>query len=140
MILDNLLIMSDKQAVATGASTNIIDFGESGTPAYSNKMSRDLGAGTKIPLLIQIVEDVVGATSVTASLQTSDTEDFADYDELASAKFNGLSAGNRCRLPVVPYGVAKRYMRTYYTVEGSASAGKVTSCITAGNDETAPFI
>lgn len=139
MILGKNTMFSDKQAVATGAS-DVIDLGDTGTPAYGNKLKRDLGFGTKIPFLVQLVEEVVGATNITAILQTSDTEDFADFNELVSAKFEGMKVGDRCRLPVIPYGECKRYMRMYYEVEGTATKGKITAGITAGNDETVPFI
>lgn len=140
MILDNNLMFSDAQSVATGASTNTIDLSAIGTPAYANTAtSRDLGKGVKIPLLVQIVETVAGATALSVEVQTSDTEAFTSSTTLASASFPALTAGSRCGLPVIPYGECKRYMRLYYTATGTATAGKVSAGITAGNDETAPY-
>jgi len=48
MLLSTQSIFSDAQVVtATAASTNIIDFGEPGTPVYSNQLTPDMGMGTK---------------------------------------------------------------------------------------------
>lgn len=143
MILDKLGTMSDKQALTvTAASTNTIDLGVSGTPVGAvNPIQRDLGKGNKIPLLVQVTKTFVGPTSITIAMQTDSVEAFSAPVTLTSQTFllADLKAGARMGLPVVPYGVTKRYLRMYYTVSGSATAGEITAAITFGNDETLPF-
>lgn len=141
MILNSQEMFSEAQAVATGASTNTIDLGAIGTPVYGSvALPRDLGAGTKIPLLVQIVEDVAGATAVSVALQTASDDAFTSPTTLATMAFPALTAGSRCSVPVIPYGACDRYLRLYYTVTGTATAGKITAGISAGNDETIPYI
>ena len=79
MIFDAQSLFSDGQAVtASAASTNIIDLGSMGIPFGSIEAPvRDIGKGCKIPLLVQVIEDFATCTSVTVTVQTSDTTDFS---------------------------------------------------------------
>lgn len=125
MILDQNLILSDAQAVtATAASTNVIDLG----------VSRDIGPGYEIPLLIQVVEDFNNLTSLTVDVQTDDASNFGTATSLASQTIAlaSLKAGAKSAIQCIPVGT-KRYLRINYTVTGTApTTGKVTAGVVTG--------
>lgn len=134
MILSMQDLFSDKQAITTTKpSTNVIDLGEAG--------KRDLGAGNKVPLLMQVVESFAGLTSLTIEVQTADNEAFTSPATIVTQTFAAakLKAGARLALSVAPSGSFERFMRLNYVVSGTATAGKVTAGFSMGNDETAPF-
>lgn len=137
MIFDLLNLFSDKQAAVTGASENVIELKETGTVPYGNKLNFDLGKGNKIPLLVQVVGDPTGITKLEVAVETSDAENFATKDVLVTSSFVPKKAGDKLPLSVLPYGLAKRYLRLNYTVTGSSSTCKITAGITAGNEELA---
>lgn len=143
MILDSQALFSDKQVItASAVSTNVVDLGAVGTPIRGNTLNRNSGFGTKIPLLVQVVSDFAGLTSLKVDLQTSATSDFAtpttEYSETLTA--DSLVAGARLSLPVVPYSTNQRYARLNYTVNGGTTVtGAITAGVTMGNDETLPF-
>ena len=61
MIIDKTNMFSEEQAVtATAASANIVDLG----------VSRDVGRGTGVPLLVQVTEAFDELTSLTVTVQT----------------------------------------------------------------------
>lgn len=126
MILDQNLILSDAQAVtASAASTNVIDLA----------VSRDIGPGYEVPLLIQVVEDFATLTSLTIDVQTDDASNFGSAVTLASQTIAvaNLKAGTKTAIQCIPAGT-KRYLRLNYTVTGSnATAGKITAGITVGD-------
>lgn len=116
MLIDNTLLLSDKQEVkASCASENIID---------------QLAAGdahTHAVFVMHADEDFAGVTELKISLQTADEENFAAPAELFAAAFAGneLKAGKTLLKAVLPLG-ARRYLRGYYTVSGAGTAGKVS--------------
>lgn len=135
MILDKQAIFSDKQAITqTVASTNTIDLGATSSP-------RDLGKGTKVPLLVQVTTAFAGLTSLKIELQTATDTAFTTPKILASQTLPQaeLQKGARMSLPVVPYGATERYLRLRYTVSGTGTAGAITAGITMGNDENLPY-
>lgn len=78
MILSKQLEFSDEQKItASAASTNVIDLGGTGSLMKPDPFLRDVGRGTKIPLLIQVTEKFSGATSMNVEIQTCDRENFA---------------------------------------------------------------
>lgn len=147
MILDAQNLFSDDQAVtATANSTNVIDLGETGTPAgNAEALKRDIGKGNKIPLLVQVTEDFATLTSLTISLVTSDSATLASgnvtHATTGAVAVADLKAGWMWGSDAVPFANAagmKRYMGITYTVTGSnATTGKVTAGISMGN-QTAP--
>lgn len=143
MILSANLIYSDKQAVtATAASTNIIDHGANGrTYGGSADLGRDLGKGSKIPILVQVVEDFADLTSLTVAFQVSATSAFGSPKTVASQTVDlaALKAGKQFSIDTMPLGSDQRYSRLYYTVTGTApTAGRITAAVTMGN-QTAPL-
>lgn len=125
MLLDQSAILSDKQVLKTTASSaNTLDLA---------------AAGNAVPGSLYVVarldESLKGATGLTVALQTADTADFSNAKELVSVAFGAehlAGAGELFRLPF-PLG-AKRYVRAYYTVAGTPSAGKVSCFVTDAVD------
>ncbi len=129
MILDSTLKFSADQAVTdTAVSTNVIDLGVSG---------RDIGIGETVPLRVSVTESFATLTSLTVSVETSDTENFASSDvviQTGAVPVASLVNGYVFNINEVPKGVVGRYMRLNYTVAGTtATAGAITAGITAGN-------
>ena len=125
MLLDQNAMMSDKQAVAaTGASENILDLG-----AASNAVPGALFA------VCRTDEAFSGVTQVKVSLQTDDTADFSAAQELMAVTFAlaDLQSVKNLFAVVLPNGV-KRFLRAYYTVSGSGTAGKLSCFLTDGVD------
>ena len=131
MLLDMETLFSDAQAITvSAASTNVIHtaFGK----------LKEIAFGTPLPLLIQVVDDIKGCTSVKVAVQTSATEDFAEtvtLAETAAIPVAELVAGYRFPINFMPKGNLG-YTRLYYTVDGTATAGKVDAGVIAGQDNS----
>lgn len=120
MLIDSTLMLSDKQAVtASATSENIIDQTAAGD------------AHRHAAVVAQADEDFAGLTSLKISLQTCADSAFASPVELAAATFAlaDLKAGNALLKMALPSG-ALRYIRGYYTVSGTGTAGKISLFIT----------
>ncbi|MED5549310.1 MAG: hypothetical protein VX529_08095 [Pseudomonadota bacterium] len=130
--------LSDQQAItATAASTNAIDLQATGTVyGAAAAISRDIGPGEPIPLLIQVTEDFATLTSLDIQLELDSTESFtpdAVVDIAMAVPVAQLVAGYKLPYTIVPNDVNLRYARLKYTVNGSnATAGKITAGIVAG--------
>ncbi|WP_292229325.1 Bbp16 family capsid cement protein [Brevundimonas sp.] len=137
MIFDKTLQYSAAQAVtATAASTNVIDHLAAGIPYGSSvPLTRDLGVGPEVPLLVQVVEAFAGATTVQVSYQTSDAENFGSgVDTVVSSgavPVADLKPGFQFAIDQIPYKARKRYSRLNFTVAGAGTAGKITAGIVA---------
>lgn len=131
MLLDKQNQFSDAQEVlATAASTNIVEI--------STGVLKEISFGQPIPLLVQVVEDFAGATSVKAAVQTSETKDFASpvtLIETSAIPVANLKAGYKFPINFVPKG-NKGYMRMNYTVVGTGTAGKITAGIITAHDNS----
>ncbi|WP_421930044.1 Bbp16 family capsid cement protein [Nitratireductor rhodophyticola] len=135
MIFDQTNLLSDAQAItATAPSTNVIDL----SPIASG-IVRDIGKGTQIPLLVQVVEDfdAGGAATLTVSLQIDSDEAFGTAETVWTSPATDLAelkAGKVFIPEYVPRGTDKRYMRLNYAVAtGPMTAGKITAGVTMGN-------
>ena len=72
MRLDSQAILSDAQKITSAAvSTNVVKM------ASTENGLTEVAFGAPVPLLIQVVEDFAGLTSLKVEVQTSATEDFA---------------------------------------------------------------
>ena len=125
MILDSTLKLSDKQAVtASTATANTVDFVQK---------NPNLGMAVQpMYAVMTVAETFAGLTGLRFSLQDSDKEsaDFADVLSGLNLKAADLTAGAQY---VLPLPVAhKRYLRGYFTVQGTATAGKVDVVIASG--------
>jgi hypothetical protein len=140
MILDAQNLLSDAQAItATAASTNYIDLGAVGSDVNGNQLTRDLGKGTPVPLLIQVLTAFTasGSATLTITLEVDDNTSFSSaktvYTSGAVAKAT-LVAGYRLPIRYVPKGADERYLRLNYTVAtGPMTAGTITAGITGGD-------
>lgn len=124
MIKDSLNELSDKQEVLTSAaSENVIDQGAPGDAVLAPY------------LIVACVADAAvasGSASIQVSLQSSDDEAFTNPEEAFSSKdfaVTEVKAGKKLvemRLPPR----LKRYLRVYYTVTGTMTAGKYDAFLT----------
>ena len=123
MLLDSQNLFSNAQAITGSAvSENVVVMGEG-----------EVAFGTPKPLLIQVVEDFAGATSLTVTIETADNADFSGKVVLASATLQAseLVAGAQFPINYLPKG-NKGFMRLAYTVEGTVTSGKITAGLVAG--------
>lgn len=131
MLLDKQNMFSDAQEVkATAASENTIEM--------SKGFLNEVAFGTPLPLLIQVVEDFAGLTSIKVGIQTAKTSDFTSpvtLVESAAVPLAELKAGYKFTIPYVPKG-NQGFMRAYYTVVGTGTAGKITAGIAADHDNS----
>ena len=128
MILDYLNMFSQAQAVtATAPSTDVIDLG----PLYAGNDVRDIGPGYPVEFFAQVATNGAagGSATVTISLQTSKTSDFASATTLLQTNaiaVADMKVGYRY-VGKVPHGV-QRYLRVNYTVAtGPLTAGAFTA-------------
>lgn len=142
MILSSQSILSDDQAItATAASTNIIDLTATGTPVKgAAALTRDIGKGTPIPILIQATEafTAAGAATLTIDLEVDDNSSFSSATTVWTSGAIGkatLVQGYEALIDYLPKGVDEQYMRLNYTVAtGPMTAGKITAGIVAGKE------
>jgi len=137
MILDKLLMFSEKQAVtSSAASTDVIDLG----PIDGNV--RDIGVGEPLEWFVttDATATAAGAATVNVNLQTS--ADNSTWVTLASSgdlALSALTAGKRIVSQKVPQGVL-RYLRLNYVVgTGPLTAGAFTSGINLDVDGNNKF-
>ncbi len=126
MILDEQALFSDAQKITTTAvSTNMI------------QTNGDIGKGEPVELLVQVVEDFAGATSVAVAVQTCDTKNgtFADIVTTNPVLLADLKAGFRFPIKCLPIGI-KNYLQLNYVVSGTATAGAITAGIVTGASES----
>ena len=120
MIFDSTNLFSDAQVLTgTAASSNVIDTG----------VASDLGKGTPIPLLIQVVSAITG--TLTVAVQVDDNAAFSSPKTVTSAAFAATApAGAQSAINYIPLGTDERYVRLNYT---GATGGAVTAGVTKGN-------
>lgn len=135
MIFSQQLIFSDQQAVtATAVSTNVVDLRATGTVyKAASALTRNLGPGDPISLLVQCTEAFATLTSLTITLETSDaaalTSSRVHWSSGAVAAAS-LVPGYIVPILYIPSAAMLRYMGLRYTVGGSnATAGKITAGI-----------
>lgn len=137
MILDRQTLFSDRQAItATAGSTDQIDLSPRGMGIV-----RDVGAGSNLPVLIQVVETFNNLTSLTVSIQVDEDSAFGSPKTVAvspAIPLASLVAGyNFPALDYIPRGSDERYLRLLYTVAGTApTAGRITAGIIMGGAQT----
>ncbi len=145
MLMDLQSMFSDQQSlVGNGAvlipSTNVIDLGAVDTPKHAKApITRDLGKGRPIPVLLQVTEAFVddgGAdfTQLTVALQVDDDGAFGSATTVFSVVIPqaDLTAGARLMPFYIPEGVNERYVRLAYTPNQGLSAGKITAGLVFG--------
>ena len=123
MLLDKNTMFSDAQALrSTGASTNTLDLSAAGNAVPG-----------RLVLIGHADTAFAGATQVVVALQTSNAADFsAGVVTLASVTLTGTELADTQKnlfAVGIPAGL-KRYLRVYYTVTGTVTAGAI-SCFVA---------
>lgn len=137
MILNKNLLLSDGQAITvTAISENVIAWPDNDVIPYdAAAITRNLGAGTPIPMLIQVTEAFATLTSLTITIETADNAALssgavvlASSGAIAAA---ALVAGYRPTFTrFLPDGTMKQYLGLRFTVAGSdATAGKITAAL-----------
>ncbi|HGG4960212.1 TPA: Bbp16 family capsid cement protein [Salmonella enterica subsp. enterica serovar Amsterdam] len=137
MILDKLLMFSEKQAItASAASTDVIDLG----PIDGTR--RDIGVGYPLEFLaiVDTTATADGAATLNVQLQTSpDNSTWTTIYDSGALALAALTAGKRLFSAKVPAGV-QRYLRVNYTVgTGPLKAGAFTSGINLDVDNNSPY-
>ncbi|EAM9791082.1 hypothetical protein DYU29_19455 [Salmonella enterica] len=137
MILDKLLMFSEKQAVtASAASTDVIDLG----PIDGTR--RDIGAGYPLEFwaTVDTTATAAGAATLNVQLQTSpDNSTWTTIYDSGALALAALTAGKRLFSAKVPAGI-QRYLRVNYTVgTGPLTAGAFTSGINLDVDNNSPY-
>lgn len=127
MILDKLLMFSEKQAVtASAASTDVIDLG----PIDGTR--RDIGVGYPLEFwaTVDTTATAAGAATLNVQLQTSpDNSTWTTLYDSGQLALSALTIGKRLFSTKVPQGV-QRYLRVNYSVgTGPLTAGAFTSGI-----------
>ncbi len=118
MLLDTQNLFSDNQQISQGTvySTNTVKFGA--------------GDVSFVPVIIQVVNAFKNITSLTVKVQTSETEDFAEFSDLVESKLPlaDLVQGARFPISYLPRG-NKGYVRLAYVAEGEnpETEGKITA-------------
>ena len=132
MMIDNLLVLSDAQAVtAAAASTNVIDL-------TSVLGSAAMTSAAKVQFLVDTTAAATGgASNVTFSLQDSaDNSSFADVVRSVAIAKATLVAGYVAFQCVIPAGL-RRYVRAYYTPDtNDLTSGKFDARILLDVDRT----
>lgn len=110
MILDRQNLFSNAQAISAAAvSTDIIDLGA----------ARDIGPGEPVTFSVLIQPSSAADATLTATLETSATADFATKKTLlVSGAITGTQLKNGARyVATVPHGT-QRYLRVSYAGSG----------------------
>ncbi len=132
----NLTFSEDQEITANTASTNVVDLGAPGTvQGATTALTRDIGPGRPLNLLIQVTETFDNLTSLKVSIQVDDNDSFSSAKTVQEVDVTlaSLAAGYKFPVNYVPHGTDERYLRLYYTVTGTTpGAGKVTAGITHG--------
>jgi hypothetical protein len=137
MILNRNLTLSERQAItATALSTDVIDWGVNGIPSgEAAAIVRNLGAGTEVPLLMQVNEAFATLTSLTITIETADDAALSSGAVVLSSSgaipVASLVVGYRPTMTrAVPDATMKRFFGIRYTVGGSnATAGRITAAV-----------
>lgn len=137
MILNKNLILSENQAItATAISTNVIQWETvRAAPYESAGITRNLGDGTEIPMLLQIVEAFNTLTSLTITFETADDAALSSgavvLATTGAVPLASLTLGARPPMTrIVPFGAMKAFCGFRYTVTGAnPTLGKVTAAI-----------
>lgn len=146
MIFSDELMFSDDQDVAQSAgtypSTNIIDTGVPGTVyGAAAALARNVGPGNKVPILVQMTEDLDSAddtATIQFQIETADEEEF-DTTNVVVAMSREYTvaeavAGMKWGVDCLPSDL-KEFIRVNYIIgTQAATAGKVTAGITHGVD------
>lgn len=137
MIINKNLTFSENQAItATAISENVIQWPDNGiVPFDAAAIVRNLGAGTPIPMLIQVTEGFNTLTSLTITIETADNAALSSGAVVLATSgaipLASLIAGFRPTFTrFLPDGTLKSFLGLRYTVAGTnPTLGKVTAAL-----------
>lgn len=137
MIFDKETMFCEGQAVtATAPSENYIDLGATGTPyGADTALTRDIGKGCLVPLIVTINEAFNNLTSLTVTLQVDNNSSFSSPTGVAQKVYqlSELSGGILPFPDYIPEGADEQYLRLNFTVTGTApTTGQITAGVVAG--------
>lgn len=126
MYIDKDLVFSDDQAVTvTAASTNIIDLGD------DNSKVQALNSKGDVEVFAEVTTAFAAGTSMSVTLQSDDDVAFGSpttVNASAAVATSSLVVGYQYKLGKLPR-INEQYVRLYYTVVGTMSAGKIFSAL-----------
>lgn len=131
-------VFSEDQAVtATAISENVMQLPANGIVPYETAaLARNMGAGSEIPVLVQVTETFATLTSLTITFETSAAAGLTSPTVLWSSPAipaATLVAGYILPVRVFPVADLLEYVGLRYTVGGSnATAGKIFAGLTMG--------
>jgi len=140
MIFDNsqLLFSNDQAVTVTAISTNVVQWNAMGTVYdHAAALTRDIGDGNPVPLLVQVTTAFATLTSLTITLESADnaalsTNAVVHWSSGAIAVAD-LVAGKQVPIRFLPKDIEKLYLGLRYTVTGTtATAGAIRAGIVAG--------
>lgn len=109
---------------SSGASTNIIDLGATGTVLRAPAaLVRDIGKGNPIPIVVRLTADASGTSpTLDVDVEVDDNDSFSSATVVGSSEQKaGGSAGDEIYLDVyLPEGTNERYLRLNYTLGGTS--------------------
>lgn len=125
MIVDAEHRFSNAQAIASAASTNIIDLGQ----------ERRIGTGEPMAVVIVVttlLDGTTGDETYTATLQTDADEGFGSPATLVPAVSlpRNSAVGTKFVIPIPSGSLTERYLRILYAVGGTTPLGNVTAFLT----------
>ena len=137
MILNKNLILSENQAItATAISTNVISWeAVRAAPYEAAGITRNLGDGTDIPMLLQITEAFNTLTSLTITFESADNAALSTnaivMATTGAIPLASLILGYRPLMSrIIPHGQMKDFCGFRYTVTGTnPTLGKVTAAL-----------
>jgi hypothetical protein len=141
MITSANLIFSSMQAIAgaSALSTNVIDLGATGTVLGApTALTRDIGPGEPIALLVEVVTAFSGAGSLTVQVEAGDTTSMVGATVVAQTAALTTAqlgvAGNQISIGLLPNQINKRFLAINYALTAATSfqAGALTAGIVAG--------
>jgi len=145
MHLDNQSIFSDAQTIGALSviSTNVLDMGEMAEVAYNSKggprqqLSRRLGVGMKVPLLVQVVEQFTNNTELSVIMEQDDDEAFGAAEQVVEVKIDAVAKlfeGFIFPMDKFPREITKRYIRLRYVADAVPATGKITAGVVTAVD------
>lgn len=136
MILSAQQLFCDDQAITASAdSENVIDLGVPGTPyGGAAALTRDVGKGNMVPILVQVTADFATLTSLTINVSKGSATTLGTKIASQTIAASALVAGAQFAIQVLPSQCDERYLGLEFVVTGSnATAGTITAGISMGN-------
>lgn len=130
--------MTGQAITGTAVSTNVIDGGPTDIPPYGKlPVPNDWGAGKPVYLVVSVIDDFAGGTSLQFVVQTSNTENFASVRNIYASEpvpVASLKRGYIFSSGSLPDKL-DRYVRLNYVVAGTMTAGSVLAGLVLNKEQ-----